>query len=307
MAWWMRPLVRLGAALMLPLIVPAVITAVMWALPGNPVSILCPEGLCPEAARTALAEKWHLDQGPYGFYSSWLSNAFQGDFGSSWRVQQGIKIDELLWESVPVTSLLICLAMVPLIVSSVLVAMERMPEKLDYIWQGIGLVPAVIFALICTAYVQVTYGALSFEGWPSTLRLLLGALVLGTADGALSGAITGTRSVFTEEFKARYVQMAILRGESRLSNALPNILGALVGQFRGRVLHILSGAVIVEVVLQIQGLGELLWKGTLLQDFGVVLAATFGFSLISSALLIIQACTEISIEVHVRRSPKVAA
>jgi len=305
-AWWMRPLVRIVAALLLPLVVPAVITGVMWALPGDPVSILCPEGLCPEAARVELSDKWHLDKGPYGFYSAWLEGAFRGEFGNSWRVMQGVEIKQLLWESVPVTGFLVCMAMVPLLLSSFLVAMGHLPEKLDYLWQGIGLVPAVIFALVCTAYVQVTYGS-SLDFWPTTLRVLLGALVLGTADGALAGAVTGTREVFTEEFKARYVQMAVLRGESRISNALPNILVALIGQFRGRVLHILSGAVIVEVILGIQGLGELLWKGTLLQDFGVVLAATFGFSLLSALLLLIQAASEIAIDVHVRRAPAVAS
>ena len=47
----------------------------------------------------------------------------------------------------------------------------------------------------------------------------------------------------------------------------------------------MSGAGIVEVVLGIPGLGELLWEGTLLQDFGVVLAAAWAFALLSGALL----------------------
>jgi len=99
------------------------------------------------------------------------------------------------------------------------------------------------------------------------------------------------------------VQIAILRGETVLSNALPNVLPALIGQFRGRMLHILSGAVVVEVVLGISGLGELLWDGTLMQDFGVVLAAAWGFALLSGALLFAQAMCEVLIELYVRSYP----
>jgi peptide/nickel transport system permease protein len=132
---------------------------------------------------------------------------------------------------------------------------------------------------------------------------LFGALVLGVADGALAGAILGTRSTLEEELKQRYVQIAVLRGESVLSNTLPNVLPSLVGQFRARVLHIMSGAVIVEVVLGIPGLGELLWDGTLQQDFGVVLTAAFAVGLLSAALLLAQALVEIAVAIHVRRTP----
>jgi ABC-type dipeptide/oligopeptide/nickel transport system permease component len=89
-----------------------------------------------------------------------------------------------------------------------------------------------------------------------------------------------------------------------LSNALPNVLPALIGQFRGRVLQILSGAVVVEVVLGIPGVGELLWDGTLLQDFFVVLAAAWAFSLFSGLLLMLQGVGEVLIELYVRRAPR---
>ncbi len=301
MSWWIRPLVRLIAAFLLPIAVPAVITAALWVLPGDPAEIICPPGICDGTA--ALAERWGLDQGPVNFYMNWMANAVTGEFGNSWRVSQGYSVALLLWESIPRTALLVILAMVPLVVGSSLSAMGWMPRRIDSLWQAIGLVPAVILALVCAAIVQINYGALSNDGWPGMLRVLFGALVLGFADSAFAGAVIGTRSVFEEEFKQRYVQIAILRGETVLSNALPNVLPALIGQFRGRMLHVLSGAVIVEVVLGIPGLGDLLWNGTLMQDFGVVLAAAWGFALLSGGMLLVQAVAEVAIELYVRSSP----
>lgn len=301
MTWWTRPLVRLVAALLLPLAVPAVITLVLWALPGDPAEIICPREICE--GTDALAERWGLDQGPWAFYTGWMAKALVGEFGNSWRVQQGFPVADLLWESIPATSELILLAIVPLTLGGMLAAFGAMPRRLDALWQGLGLVPAVILALICAAYVEISYGATSYSGWPATLRMLLGAVVLGFADGAFGAAVVGTRSTFEEEVKQRYIQIALLRGESTLSNALPNVLPALVGQLRARVLHVMSGTVVVEVVLGIPGLGELLFDGTLTQDFGVVLAATWAFSLLSAALLCFQALAEIAVTLWVRRHP----
>lgn len=301
MSWWIRPLVRLIAAIVLPLAVPAVITAAIWSLPGDPAEIICPPAIC--TGGEALAARWGLDQGPVHFYTSWLSKAITGDFGASWRVAQGFPVNELILESLPTTAILVLLAMLPLTVGSVLAAAGYLPKRLDNVWQAFGLIPAVILALGFAAVVSINYGALSFDGWPGTLRLLFGALVLGIADGALAGAVVGTRSTFEEEVKQRYVGIAVLRGESTLSNTLPNVLPALIGQFRARTLHVLSGTVIVEVILSIPGLGELLWDGTLQQDFGVVLAAAWAFALLSGCLLFVQAVSEVAIAMYVRRSP----
>jgi len=301
MSWWTRPIVRVVAAVLLPVAVPAALTAVLWALPGHPAEIVCPPGICDGA--DALAERWNLHKGPWHFFSTWFGQALQGEFGNSWRAQPGVPVSELLWQSLPETTKLLVLAMVPILSASVAAALGWLPKRLDPVWQVIGLVPAVILALFCAAQVQIAYGAMSHEGWPATLRLLLGALVLGVADSALSGAITGTRGVFQAELRQRYIQIALLRGETPLSNALPNVLPALIGQFRARALHLMSGAVVVEVVLGISGLGELLFDGTLMQDFGVVLAAAWAFSLLSAALLLLQGVLEVAVALWVRWAP----
>lgn len=305
MKWWIRPLVRIIAAMSLPFVVPAAITGILWALPGEPVTILCPDGLCSKAQQDALAEHLHMNDGPSGFFLNWLSLALHGDFGRSLRVMQGEPVVNLLWESAPATTELVLLALIPVIGLSLAAALGWLPRRLDGFWQALGLIPSVILALLFAAIVEINFGAMSHEGLPDKLRLIFGAIVLGVADGTLGGAILGTRSIFDEEVKQRYVQIAVLRGETVLGNALPNVLPALVGQFRGRILHILSGAVIVEVVLGISGVGELLWDGTLLQDFVVVLAAAWVFAILSGVLLLIQAVAEVLVEMHVRRAPGV--
>ncbi len=303
-AWWLRPAVRIASALVLPFAVPAIITALIWALPGDPAEIICPPEMC--GGTQALAARWNLDEGPWNFFRGWVAAAVTGDFGTSWRVMQGLPVSDMLAESVPTTGILLFAGFLPLLLGAVGAATGLVPRRADGVFNAVGLAPAVVFALLCAAVVELNYGAESFDAEGTRLRIALGAVVLGFADGAFGAAVSGVRALFVGERKQRYVGVALLRGERPFANMLPNVTPALAGQLRARVLHLLSGAVVVEVVLRINGVGDLLWDGTLLQDFGVVLAAATTFAVFSAALLLLQALVEVVVALHVRRGPRVA-
>lgn len=303
-AWWLRPIIRLMAAFSLPLAVPAVITALIWALPGDPAEIICPPARCGGTA--VLAARWNLNAGPWHFYTGWVSSALEGDFGRSWRVQQGESVAVLLQEAIPTTATLLLLTCIPILLGAALGATGWLPKKVDNVLSGIGTVPAVIFSLLLAARVEIAYGAESFDTGANRVRMLCAILVLTLSDGALAGAVSGVRALFSAERNQRYVGVSLLRGEGLMENMLPNVAPALVGQLRARVLHLLSAAVVVEVVLKINGIGDLLWLGTLLQDFGVVLAAATVFAVFSAFLLAFQAVIEIGVALHTRRAPAMA-
>ncbi len=303
--WWLRPAVRVAVALILPAAVPAIITMLIWALPGDPASIICPPQSC--GGTEALAARWNLNAGPWAFFVGWIQAALGGDFGNSWRLQQGVPVRDLLSESVPNTLALLGLALVPMAAATLLASTSLIKERLQRVLQISGLVPALVLALVAAAIIELSFGALSFEGVAGVLRLVAGALVLGFADGAFSSTVSGVRGLFTTEEQQRYARVALLRGERRIDNTLPNLAPALAGQLRARVLHLMSGLVVVEVVLRLDGLGDLLWGGTLLQDFGVVLAAATGFAAMSAVLLLAQAGVEIATALHIRRAPRVPA
>ncbi|HCH64172.1 MAG: hypothetical protein CL927_09925 [Deltaproteobacteria bacterium] len=295
--WWVRPLVRTISALVLPMVVPVLLTLLLWALPGDPASIVCPPENC--TGTEALAERWNLDQGPMHFFTEWATAALGGELGNSWRMQTGASVSTLVFDSIPHTLALIGLAFIPTLLGSVLAALDVVHRRLDPLLYLLGLLPAVILAVMAAAWKVLTYSEFGGE----TAALFLGAAVLGIADGAFSGAVTGTRSVSAAERQQRYTGVGVLRGETELANILPNITPALAGQLRARILHLMSGAVVVEVVLKIDGLGDLLWQAALVQDFGVVLPVTTIFACFSAALLLVQALVEGAAAVWVRWSP----
>ena len=299
--WWIQPLARAIVAVSLPFLVPACITVLIWALPGNPADIICPPSICTGGEE--LAKRWHLDQGALGFYSHWISNAIQLDFGDSWRVLTGEKVSTLMKNTIPSTLLLMIFALVPISIGSLMGAFGRPSKKLDPLLLLLGVLPVVVLALIASALVEMNFGGDSYDGVGYWARLIAGALTLGIADGALTGSILGFRSLFERENQQRYVGISLLRGESNFSNTLPNLAGTLVGQYRARIVQLLSSAVIVEVIVGVDGFGSLLWKGTLKQDFGVVLAAATIFASISAVFLFLQAVLEVLQMLHQRKAP----
>jgi ABC-type dipeptide/oligopeptide/nickel transport system permease component len=308
--------VRGLASLSLPLLVPAIITMIIWGLPGDPATTLCPPSTCPAEARETLVASYSLSD-PFSFLFAWLGRAVYLDFGRSPVAYAGMEVRDLLAGSVPNTTLVMLIALVPILIGTFGAAFSVLPKQLDGVLQAIGVLPAVLLALFVVAALTINFGpsdpwafsvALGRADWSiSPIKLLGSGLVLGLADGALSGAVAGTRSVFESEIKQRYIGIAVLRGEGAMSNAAPNVLPTVIGQFRGRVLHLLSGTVIVEVILGIDGLGDLLWRGTLQNDYFIVLAAAWGFALLSAILLFLQAASEVWIALLVRRSPPVPA
>ena len=206
-------------------------------------------------------------------------------------------------QTIPNTLLLIGLALIPVTLGSLPGAFQSL--------QKCGI--PFIFSVFCqslrwlfgSSSCGIDFAGASEEGLGYWSRMIAAALTLGIADGALSGSILGNRSIFAQENQQRYVGISILRGESNFSNTLPNLAGAIVGQDRTRVVQLLSAAVIVEVIVQVDGFGALLFKGTLKQDFGVVLAAATIFAVISSSLLMLQAIVEVIQNLHMRRAPMI--
>jgi len=292
-------------AFTLPFLVPALITILIWSLPGDPAEIICPPSICTGGEE--LAKRWHLDQGPLGFYSYWISAAVMGNFGDSWRVLTGEKVSTMMLQTIPSTLLLIGLSLIPVSLGAIVGSMQKPDKRWDPLLSLLGVLPVVVLALLASAMVELRFGGDSYDGIGYWSRMIAGALTLGIADGALSGAIKGFRGLFVRENQQRYVGVSILRGENSFSNTLPNLASTLAGQYRARIIQLLSGSVIVEVIVGIDGFGALLWRGTLMQDFGVVLASATIFASISSALLLGQAILEVFQMLHIRQAPNLEA
>ena len=232
-------------------------------------------------------------------YVWWLGRIFQGDFGHSF-IHGGPVIEQIL-ERLPITLQLGVMAMgiailmgVPL---GVLSAVKR-GSAIDFssrLFSLLGISTPNFF----TGTLIVVFGAIYFpsiatlgyvplfeDPWASISRMIWPALALGLGVGAI--ILRYTRSSVLEVLGEDYVRTARAKGLSEtavlfvhaLKSALIPIITA-IGIFSA---YLVSGAVILEEVFAIPGLGRLVLSAIENRDYpiiqGTVLFLSLGVALV---------------------------
>ena len=132
-------------------------------------------------------------------------------------------------------------------------------------------------------------------------HLALPALVLASQQVAIVARLTRTGMI--EELTAPYVDVARAKGLTRrrilFAHALPGSLLPVVTVIGERVGHLLSGAVIVEIVFGWPGIGRLLVAATNDRDIPVLLGL---FLLVGAAVLIANLITDLA---YARLDPRI--
>ena len=279
-------------SLALPTILGAV-TLVFFAMqlaPGDPVSLFIPSDLAP--ADSAALEQRINDK--YGFddplpvqYGRYIANLVTLDLGESLR--EGTLISNDLKARLPHT---LRLGIGALIVSTVfgitlgLVSAVFRGTWIDRVTMLIALLGVSIpsywlaFSLILLLSIQVSWLPPSGLGdtplsWDGLRHLIMPVLVLslGTA-GALARY---TRSSMLDVITRDYVRTARAKGARErtviLAHAFRNALVPVVTILGLNIGFVLSGAVIVETVFALPGVGRYLVDGVNGRDFPVVQAA----------------------------------
>lgn len=227
-------------------------------------------------------------------YGEWVASAFSGDLGRSWFT--GELVSTSVTTRLAVTlSIVIGATVVSAIVAVVLgVLAARRGGAVDGSVQVISLIgfaiPGFLIALglvlvfainlgwfKATGYVPLTT---SIAGWLSSVTLPIVALSIG-AIAAVSQQVRGS---VIDAMSRDYVRTLRSRGLSAgsvvyrhvLRNAGGPALAVLAVQFIG----LLGGAVIVEQVFAIPGMGQLTVRATTLGDIPVVMGVVIAFAVI---------------------------
>jgi peptide/nickel transport system permease protein len=288
---------RLLLALPALLGVAATVFLLMRAVPGDVVTNLV--GLQGNVTPERLAElrrMFGLDLPVHVQFREWLLAALQGDLGSSLRTGRPITTDLAL--RFPVTleltlmSMLIAVAIaVPL---GVLAALKR-GSWVDYatsVFALLGLsVPGFFLGILLILLFSLRLGWLPPAGYvpfmESPLQNLRHMLLPATSLGLILAAATTriVRSTMLEVLSRDYVRTARAKGLGERTviyrHALRNTLIPVVTVVGLQFGALLGGAVIIEHVFSLPGVGRFALEGINLRDYPVVqgavllVAATF--------------------------------
>ncbi len=261
-----------------------VIFAVIEVIPGDPASYMLGLNATPEAV-AALRDELGLDDSLAARYLDWVSGMLAGDFGMSYTYR--VPVAELIGDRIVVS---LPLALLALALSTVIafpvgiIAAARRGRFTDYTIMGatqLGIaVPNFWFAMLLVLVFAVRlpwFSAGGFPGWEAGLGAGLKALVLPAVALALPQAsilARVMRSSLIETLGQDYIRTARAKGLSRraatrrhaLRNALIPVLTIIGLQFS----FLLAGAIIIENVFFLPGLGRLIFQAVTRRDLVVV-------------------------------------
>lgn len=251
---------------------------VMQVLPGDPAQIRAGPGASEEAIEN-IRRQMGLDKPIPIQYVDYLQRAVRLDFGRSFRTNQPV-IDELKTRYVNTIQLTVAATAIFLTVGlplGVIAAVKR-----NSIWDGLAILvsllgismPGFWLGLLLIWYFSVKLGWFPTFGFSSPKHVILPALTLASYGIAYTARYT--RSSMLEELMQDYVTTARAKGVRErvvlYRHALRNALIPVVTQAALGFGLMLGGAVVVEVVFTVNGVGKLIVDGILSRDYPVVQA-----------------------------------
>jgi ABC-type dipeptide/oligopeptide/nickel transport system permease component len=232
------------------------------------------------AAQARVARELGLDGSLVEQYLRWLGNAARGDFGLSFVTRTPVmdRIADALWVSATLAGVALALAAVIGIPVAVYAA-RRPGGWLDRSVAAVSVlgvaVPEFILAPVLILLFAVGLGMLPATGWGSPAEVLLPGATLAVYPIALAAQLT--RAEMLDVLAKPHITLArskgisehriIWRHAARL--ALTSVT-SLSGMFFA---GLISGAVIVEVIFAVPGMGRLLYEAVIGQDLPTIQAA----------------------------------
>lgn len=260
-------------------------------LPGNAAQTMLGASATPEAV-AALAHKLGLDLSVWARYLGWIGGALRGDLGQSYAYNSPIAplIGERLAVTLPLTLLAMAIACLVALSAGVYAA-ERRGRPGDALVMGlsqIGLaIPnfwlGIVLVLIFAVHWRV-FPSGGFPGWADPLKalkaLVLPALALGLVQAAILTRVT--RSALIEALGEDFMRTARAKGLSRRAaiwrHALPNAAAPILTIAGLQFSSLISGAVVVENVFTLPGLGRLIAQSIANRDVLVVENCVMGLA-----------------------------
>ncbi|MCK2216665.1 ABC transporter permease [Actinomadura sp. ATCC 31491] len=258
------------------------------AIPGNQITA----GLGTEAAaltpaqQAALERYYGLDRPLVAQFFAWLGNMFTGNFGYSARNQQSVL--DLTLRSLPVTAELAVLSIVLALAIGVplgMLAASRANSARDALGQAVSLaglsIPAFLLATTLLSVFAASFGfnpngqgfaTLAEDPLLNLRQMLLPALVLGF--GIAAPILRTTRAAVLEVRSEDFVRTARAKGvpERRLQvrHVLGNALVPIVTMTGLQFGYLLGGAVVVEQIFSVPGIGRQVLLGIQQKEYAVV-------------------------------------
>ena len=260
-------------------------------LPGDVAQQLLGQSATPEAV-AGLRKALGLDLPPLHRYIAWLGNLVTGDPGKS--LVNGMPIAALIGSRLNNSLLLAgvtALVAVPLALALGITAAVARNSLYDRI-VGAGTILIVSVPEFLVASLAVLIFAVQLKWVPALSQIShidsFGGFVRAFALPVLTLTCVivaqmarMTRAALIDALSSSYVEMALLKGASRLRivvyHALPNAIGPIANAIAFSLSFLLGGVIIVETIFNYPGIAKLMVDGVATRDLPLVQACAMLF------------------------------
>jgi len=279
--YFLKRLFSLAATL---LVASVVIFFTIEVVPGDPAAFMLGLNAQPETV-AALRTELGLDRSPLSRYFSWLGGMLKGDFGLSYTYRTPVSgmVADRLWISLPLTLFALLISTLIAFPAGIFAAARRGSATDISVMTATQLgvaVPNFWFAMLLVLFFAIKlqwFSAGGFPGWSEGFWLGLKSLLLPALALALPQAAILTRvmrSALLDVLSEDYIRTARSKGLTRrqaiwrhaLRNAMIPVLTIVGLQFS----FLLAGAIIIENVFFLPGLGRLVFQAITQRDLIVV-------------------------------------
>jgi peptide/nickel transport system permease protein len=262
------------ALLLVGLVVASVLIFLsLRVLPGDIATLIAGTSSTP-AQIAAIRQQLGLDQPLFAQFADWIGGVARGDLGTSLRTGSTVasEIAEKAQVTVPLGIMSLTIALVFSVPLGVLSAMRRgRPDgtTLSVGAQALAAVPVVWAGMMLVVVFAVWLGWLPAQGFPRTgwehpwlafRSLILPAITIGIVEGAM--LLRFVRSATLQAVGQDYVRTAAAKGLTRdqalVRHGLPNVGLSIISVLGLQIAGIVVGAVIIEQLFSLPGIGRML-------------------------------------------------
>ncbi|MBX9398216.1 ABC transporter permease subunit [Streptomyces sp. TRM72054] len=250
------------------------------------------------AQLAAVREQLGLDQGPFTHLAHWLGGLPRGDAGTSWvsgePVLPQVSAAFAVSGTLMLGALVVTLAVAALLSARTLYLGSRRRLRQGRAGTGaavLAALPKFLLASLLATVCGVWLGWLPSSGWEGPSSMVLPSLALGVPSGAMIGGLLDQSlpAAFNEPWARTWHAFGFPPGLIA-RNALRRALAGVLPQLLPTVVGLVGGAVAVEKIFNIPGLGRLALDAALAQDLPPLQTATLVLILLGvTAGLLLQA------------------
>jgi peptide/nickel transport system permease protein len=305
---------RLAALVPILLGVSIAVFLLVRIVPGNFAQLMLGPNATPQQVES-LEHEYGLDKPVFEQYVDWIKGASHGDLGRSFLRDRGV--GQEIVSRLPITGELVIMSMLTTLIVGVgigMVSAANHRRPLDSILRGVSIlgmsVPSlwigtlvILLPSLFFAYAPPFKHVGFFQNpWDNLREYGPPALVLGVGSGCglariVRGAVLGVMGQdFMRTARAKgLAEQVVLR-----RHALGNVMLPIMTILGLQLATLMGGAIIIEQIFNLNGLGRLFYESVTMRDYPVLQAMALYFAVIFVVLFLLIDLTYAGLDPRVR-------